>query len=86
MRTVSRSDAIDAINSASGLSDFDRAILLSLDPNEFNYSNTDLATRWFLIFGEIISVDGAHIEDLLMDHISKAKEIALKALKDARCG
>lgn len=86
MRAASRSEAIDAIKSASGLSDFDREILLSLNPNEFDCSNTDLATRWFLIFGEIISIDGAHIADLLMDDMDKTKEIALKALKDARHG
>lgn len=83
MRAVSRIDAIDEINSALGLSDFDKAMLLSLDPNEFNYSDKDLAVRWFILFGEIVSVDGAHIADLLMDDMDKAKEIALKALKDA---
>lgn len=83
MRVVSRIDAIDEINGASGLSGFDKAMLLSLDPNEFNYSDKDLAIRWFLLFGEIVSVDGAHIADLLMGDMDKAKEIALKTLIDA---
>ena len=84
MTSISRKEAVETINTSSGLSDFDREVLLSMDPNALSYSDKELCARWFCLFGEIVVINGISIEGLLAQEVEKAKIIALEAIEKAK--
>ena len=84
MTPISRKDALITIKATSGLSEFDREILLSMGPNALTYSDEELCARWFCLFGEIVVINGISIEGLLAQEVEKAKIIALRVITKAK--
>lgn len=84
MTPISRKVALETINAASGLSEFDREILSSMDPNVLTYSDKDLCARWFFLFGEIVIINGISVTTQLEQEAEKAKITALEVLKKVK--
>lgn len=84
MTPISRSDALTAIHAASGLSEFDREVLLIMDPNALTYSDKELCARWFCLFGEIVVINGISMEGLLAQEAERAKIMALEAIEKVK--
>lgn len=85
MRSINRQEAIEAIDALSGLTEFDKSILITLDKDVFNYSDQSLAIRWFLLFGELVSVNGESIQHLLGADLAKSELSAAEIIKKIRC-
>ena len=84
MTPISRKDALATINAASGLSEFDREILLSMDPNALTYSDKELCARWFCLFGEIVVINGHSMAGPLEQEAEKAKRMAYEAIQKVK--
>ena len=84
MTPISRKEAVETINASSGLSDLDREVLLSMDPNALSYSDKELCARWFCLFGEIVVINGHSLEGLLEQEVEKAKRMAHQAIQKVK--
>lgn len=84
MMPISRNEAQATINAATGLSEFDREILLSMDPNALTFSDKELCARWFYLFGEIVVINGHSMECLLEEGVEKTKRMAREVIQKVK--